>query len=86
MTGSCYDGTTDFEWIKKNAPLGGNLDVYDIASVSVNEGNDGQSAFDVIDETIYGCNKFSTFKEKVDWVCSNFSITTSTIKKGKTNA
>lgn len=76
MTGSCYDGTTDFEWIKKNAPLGGNLDVYDIASVSVNEGNDGQSAFDVIDETIYGCGKFATFKEKIDWVCSNFSITT----------
>lgn len=85
MTGCCYDGITDFEWIKKNAPLGGNLDVYDIDSVSVNEGNDGKSAFDVIDETIYGRERFETFKEKVDWVCSNFSITTPRIQR-KENA
>ena len=30
MTGSCYDGTNDFEWIKKNSPLGDNLDVFEI--------------------------------------------------------
>lgn len=33
MTGSCYDGTNDFEWIKKNSSLGDNLDVYEIADV-----------------------------------------------------
>lgn len=81
MTGSCYDGSADFEWIKKHAPIGGNLDVYEIDSVSVNEGNEGKSAFDVIDETIYGCEKFGSLKEKVDWICSNFSITTPRIKQ-----
>lgn len=81
MTGSCYDGSADFEWIKKHAPIGGNLDVYEIGEVSVYEDNEGQSAFDVIDETIYGCEKFGSLKERVDWVCSNFSITTPRIKQ-----
>ena len=76
MTGSCYDGSADFEWIKKHAPIGGNLDVYEIGEVSVYEDKKGQSAFDVIDETIYGCEKFGSLKERVDWICSNFSITT----------
>lgn len=31
MTGKCYDGTDDFEWIKKNEALGGNLEVMEIA-------------------------------------------------------
>ena len=83
MTGSCYDGSADFEWIKKHAPIGGNLDVYEIGEVSVYEDNEGQSAFDVIDETIYGCEKFGSLKERVDWICSNFSITTPKIKQIK---
>ena len=34
MTGKCYDGSTDFEWNKKNVPLGGSLEVCNIATVS----------------------------------------------------
>lgn len=30
MTGECYDGTNDFDWIKKNEAYGDNLDVYEI--------------------------------------------------------
>lgn len=72
MTGECYDGTKDFEWIKKNKPYGGNLDVYEIESVSNFEWTEGKTPFDVIDETLYGKEKFATIKEKIDWVCSNF--------------
>lgn len=75
MTGSCYDGSTDFKWIKDNAPLGGSLDVYEIAEVANFESVPGQTAFDVIDETLYGQEKFSTLKEKIDWVCRNFEGT-----------
>lgn len=74
MTGSCYDGTKDFEWIKKNSSLGDNLDVYEIAEVSNTEQSEGKSAFDVIDETLYGEVKM-TPKDKIKWVCENFSVT-----------
>ena len=72
MTGSCYDGTKDFEWIKKNAPYGDNLDVYEIKLVANFENTEGKTPFDVIDETLYDQTKFNTIKEKVEWVCSNF--------------
>lgn len=75
MTGECYDGTNDFEWIKKNKPYGGNLDVYEIESVANFEATEGKTPFDVIDETLYGKEKFTTLKEKVDWVCGNFANT-----------
>ena len=74
MTGSCYDGTNDFEWIKKNSPLGDNLDVYEIADVSNSEQSEGKSPFDVIDEELYGEVKM-TPKDKIKWVCENFSVT-----------
>ena len=74
MTGSCYDGTNDFGWIKKNSPLGDNLDVYEIADVSNSEQSEGKSAFDVIDEELYGEVKM-TPKDKIKWVCENFSVT-----------
>lgn len=74
MTGSCYDGTNDFEWIKKNSPLGDNLDVYEIADVSNSEQTEGKSPFDVIDEELYGEVKM-TPKDKIKWVCENFSVT-----------
>lgn len=73
MTGKCYDGTNDFEWLKKNKPYGGNLDVYEIDTVANFETTDGKTPFDVIDETLYGKEKFATLKEKVDWVCGNFA-------------
>ena len=72
MTGECYDGTKDFDWIKKNKPYGGNLDVYEINSVNNGEWVKGKTPFDVIDETLYGQEKFKTIKEKIDWVCGNF--------------
>lgn len=75
MTGSCYDGTKDFEWIKKNTPYGDNLDVYEIKSVANFENAEGKTPFDVIDETLYNQTKFNTIKEKIEWVCSNFEGT-----------
>ena len=75
MTGKCYDGTSDFDWIKKNEPLGGSLDVYDIAQVFNYERSKGKSAFDVIDETLYGKEKFTDANDKIKWVCENFEHT-----------
>ena len=75
MTGECYDGTKDFAWIKDNAPYGGNLDVYEISAVANFSSAEGQTPFDVIDETLYGKEKFKTLKEKIDWVCRNFDKT-----------
>lgn len=75
MTGECYDGSKDFKWLEKHKPLGGSLDVYEIASVSNAEKVAGKTAFDVIDETLYGKEKFKTLKEKIEWVCENFDGT-----------
>ena len=75
MTGVGYDGDNTFKWIQDNKPYGGNLDVYEIEQVSNRETVEGKSPFDVIDETLYGCEKFQTLKEKVDWVCQHFSNT-----------
>lgn len=80
MTGECYDGTKDFEWIKKNEAYGGNLDVYEIGSVSNFEWAEGKTPFDVIDETLYGKENFKTIKEKIDWVCGNFDKTQSAVE------
>ena len=75
MQGECYDGSTDFNWNKSNDCFGDSLDVYEIAEVSSFESVEGQTPFDVIDETLYGVEKFSTLKEKVEWVCNHFEIT-----------
>lgn len=75
MTGKCYDGTGDFERIKKNEPLGGNLEVTEIAEVSNLEQEKGKSAFDVIDEKLYGEDFRFSIEDKIKWVCENFSIT-----------
>lgn len=75
MTGECYDGSKDFKWLEKHKPLGGSLDVYEIASVSNAEKVAGKTAFDVIDEALYGKEKFKTLKEKIEWVCENFDGT-----------
>jgi len=81
MTGECYDGTKDFDWMKKNKPYGGNLDVYEIASVANFESTEGKTPFDVVDETLYGQDKFKTLREKIEWVCKNFSNTQKTLKE-----
>ena len=75
MSGQCYDGDTDFDWIKKNKPYGDSLDVYDIDMVADNATEQGRTPFDVIDETLYGKVRFSTMREKIEWVCQNFQRT-----------
>lgn len=80
MTGECYDGTKDFKWIEHNHPYGGNLDVYELESVTDFETTEGKTPFDVIDETLYGKEKFATLKDKVDWVCSNFANARKTVE------
>lgn len=84
MLGSSLDGTKDFEWAKKNKPYGGNLDVYEIESVSNFEWTEGKTPFDVIDETLYGKEKFANIKEKIEWVCSNFDKTQKYLEQQKT--
>ncbi len=81
MTGECYDGTKDFKWLEKNEPYGGNLDVYEIDSVSNFEWTEGKTPFDVIDETLYGKKKFATVREKIEWVCGNFDKTQKYLEK-----
>lgn len=75
MTGKCYDGTDNFKWLEKHIPLGGSLDVYEIGEVANFEMAEGKTPFDVIDETLYGKDKFTTLQEKIEWVCENFSNT-----------
>ena len=75
MTGECYYGTKDFKWAQDNLPYGDNLDVYEMATVANDSSVAGKTPFDVIDETLYGQEKFETLKEKIAWVCSNFAHT-----------
>lgn len=76
MTGTCYDNGVDFGLARKsNKPLGGSLDVYEISHVANFESTKGNSAFEVIDETLYGVNKFESVMDKVTWVCENFEGT-----------
>lgn len=72
MTGECYDGAKDFEWVKRNKPYGGNLEVLEIDTVADIAYAEGKSPFEVIDERLYGLPHFADMKEKVDWVCNNF--------------
>jgi adenine-specific DNA-methyltransferase len=81
MTGECYDGSSDFDWIKKNEALGGSLDVYEIETVNNAEQGNGKSPFDVIDETCYGLAKFTNPAEKITWVCANFEKTQKYLKE-----
>ena len=75
MTGECYDGNKNFSWLKDNEPYGGNLDVYEIDRIPNHMTADGKTPFEIIDETLYGKEKFKTLKEKIDWVCQNFANT-----------
>ena len=72
MLGKSIKKSEEFKWLEKNEPLGGSLDVYEIDSVANNESTEGRTAFDVIDETLYGKEKFTNLQDKIDWVCSNF--------------
>ncbi|MBR2124412.1 MAG: site-specific DNA-methyltransferase [Acetobacter sp.] len=85
MTGECYDGTKPEKWLEENEPYGGSLEVYDIDSVANFETTAGQTPFEVIDETLYGKEKFSTVKEKIEWVCSNFEKTQKYLEESDLN-
>lgn len=74
MTGFCYDGSHDFAWLRNNTPYGGNLEVVEIDSVSALEKSTGKTAFDVIDERLYG-KSFDSFKDKIQWICQEFERT-----------
>ena len=75
MTGECYDGTNDFKWIGKNKPYNNNLEVVEINKINSKEQSMGKTAFDVVDETLYGLKKFENLYEKIDWICTNFDKT-----------
>ena len=84
MTGECYDGSKEFKLARMGEePLGGSLDVYEIKTVADFEKEKGKSAFDVIDETLYGKQKFNSIKEKIDWICTNFEITERSLEDEK---
>lgn len=81
MSGECYDGSNDFDWIKKNKAYLDNLEVLEIEKVKNNEQSIGKSPFDVIDETLYGLSKFNSIQEKINWVCLNFENTQKYLKE-----
>lgn len=80
MSGECYDGYKEFDWIKNNEPYGDNLDVYEIEKVANFESSEGKTPFDVIDETLYGLSRFTSIKDKIEWVCNNFEHTQKNIE------
>lgn len=73
MTGVCYDGSRNRNWLAGESPYGGNLDVYEIERIPNHLTADGKTPFEEIDETLYGKERFKTLKEKIDWVCQNFA-------------
>lgn len=75
MTGSCYDGSSSFAWIRDNRPYGGSLEVTEIAEIAAFAGMKGQTPFDVIDEKLYGLDMFDNIRDKIKWVCTNFRNT-----------
>ena len=92
MTGSCYtpsdkypfySGSNNFPWLNDNEIYGGSLDVYELETVSDSEHVAGKTAFDVIDETLYGKTKFEKLEDKIQWVCENFEVTEKSIESDK---
>ena len=75
MTGKSLTGKTDFEWLKKNEPYGGTLEVCNIERIADTSDIKGRTPFDVIDETLYGQKKFENVNDKIKWVCENFEHT-----------
>lgn len=75
MTGKCYDENIKLRGNKNFKPYGGKLEVYEINEVDNDCAVEGQTPFDVIDETLYGEEKFTDLRGKIDWVCSNFEQT-----------
>ena len=92
MTGTCYNqtdkypfylGNNDFPWLNDHEIYGGSLDVYEIETVSDSEHIAGKTAFDVIDETLYGKTKFERLEDKIQWVCEHFEVTEKSVESDK---
>lgn len=79
MSGECYDGNSDFKWIKENKPYGDSLEVSEIQSLSAMD----KKIFETIDEKLYGKDFGDNIQAKIDWVCREFEITCTTIKESK---
>lgn len=75
MTGKASDGSSDFDWLKKHRPYGGNLEVLELATVADFEHTEGKTPADVIDETLYGLPPFTHLRDKMDWLCTHFPQT-----------
>lgn len=83
MTGSCYDGTNNFKWLENNEPYGDNLEVTEIMEVSPTAVKSGETAFDLIDESLYDIIPFENIEDKIDWVCKNFKRTMKSVESDK---
>lgn len=83
MTGSCYDGTTDFKWNNNNSPLGDNLEVTEIAEISSTIADKDNTPFDVIDESLYDILPFDEKEDKINWICTYFKNTMKGIESDK---
>ncbi len=86
MTGCCYDGGTDFEWVKKNAPYNDDLAVYEIAEVDKSALDEkGENIFTAIDERNYALDaqsydldengRFKFAHDKALWIADKFALT-----------
>lgn len=75
MTGTCYDGASNFKWIDKNSPYGDNLEVTRVAEIENMKQDDIDNIVNAIDETIYGLEPFTSILDKVEWICHNFDKT-----------
>ena len=65
-------GDMEAGWLKKHKPYQDGLDVFDIKSILPSKVIGPHSVVEEIDETLYGKEKFSDYKDKVDWICENF--------------
>lgn len=83
MTGSCYNGNTDFDWVTKNEPYGDNLEVTEIAEISPTIADKGNTPFDVIDESLYDILPFDKKEDKINWICTYFKNTMKGIESDK---
>lgn len=81
MTGCGFDGKNDFTWIKENSKLGNSLDVFEIKEYSVYD----SSIFEKINEELYGVEKFTSIREKIEWVCKNFEKVARKLKDASGN-
>ena len=81
MSGECYGGSKDFMWLANNEVYGDNLEVFEIATVDSRAQSQHINPLTVIDETVYGIDKFKSVHEKINWLCNNFENTQKYIYK-----